>query len=273
MAARIHPTAIVDSSAQLGDGVVVGPGAVVEADVTVGQGCELMAGAVLHRFTALGARNVVHPHAVLGGVPQDYKFDAGSTTYLRIGDDNVFRECVTLSRATAAGGATVIGSRCYFMTLSHVGHDSVVSDGVVLTNGAAVAGHVEIGPGAILSAYTVVHQFCWIGERVMTRGNSGASQHVPPFAMLKGINLASGLNAVGLRRAKDITGEDRRQIKEAYRLVYRSSLPLAEALAEMDVRDNWGAPASRFREFIRRVVSARPPYDRGLITDRTGRRA
>ena len=272
MAANIHPTAIVHPEARLRDGVVVGPHVTIEADVTVGDDCELMVGAVVRRFTTLGRGNVLHPYAVLGGVPQDHKFDAASRTHLRIGDGNVFREYVTISRATTPGGETVVGSGCYFMTQSHVGHDSLIGDGVVLTNSAAAAGHVEIGPGAVLSANTLIHQFCWIGELVMTRGHSGASQHVPPFVILGGVNQVDGLNAVGLRRAKHITADDRRQIKEAYRLLYRSSLPAGQALAEMDSRQDWAAAASRFRDFVRRALSAPEPHDRGVAPARARNR-
>ncbi len=272
MATKIHETALVDGSAKLGDGVVAGPHAVVESDVVIGDGCELMAGAVIRRYTTLGQGNVVHPFCVLGGEPQDYKFDPDQKTYLRIGSDNIFREHVTISRATAPGGATVIGDGCFFMTQSHVGHDSVVGNRVVLTNSAALAGHCEISDRVILSAYAAVHQFCRVGELVMTQGTAGISQHVPPFVIIRGINYVVGLNSVGLRRADYITEDDRRQIKEAYRLLYRSSLKPKDALTEMDARSDWGAPACRFRDFVRRALTAEPPYNRGLTTARAAQR-
>ena len=272
MAGKIHPTAVVDKRARLGEAVEIGPHAVIEADVVIGDGCRIMAGAVIRRYTALGAGNVVHPCAVLGGEPQDYKFDPASETYLRIGSGNLFREHVSISRATAAGGATVIGDNCFFMAQSHVGHDSVVGDGGVRTNGTHGAGHLEIGTRAILSGNTLVHQFCWVGELVISRGRTGISQHVPPFVMAAEINYVAGLNVVGLRRADYVTDEDRRQLKEAYRLLYRSSLTPTDALAEMDSRADWGAPAQRFRDFVRRAISAEAPYDRGLATGRPAQR-
>ncbi len=272
MGRKIHPTAMVDARAELAEGVTVGPQAVIESDVAIGEGCQIMAGAVVRRYTSLGPGNVLHPFVVLGGEPQDYKFDADSRTYLRIGRDNVFREHVTISRATTAGGATVIGDGCYFMTGSHVGHDSVIADRVILTNNAAIAGHCEIGTRANLSANMVVHQFCWVGELVMSRGNSGTSQHVPPFVMIRDINLVVGLNSVGMRRAEYLNAADRAQIRQAFRLLYRSKLTPARALAEMDAQRDWGAAAGRFRDFIRRVLSAQPPYRRGLATARTGQR-
>ena len=268
MARKIHPTAQVDKGARLGDAVEIGPYAVIEPDVVNGDDCRIMTGAVIRRYTTMGERNLVHPHAVLGGEPQDYKFDPASETYLRIGSGNIFREHVSLSRATAAGGATVVGDNCFFMAQSHAGHDSVVGDGVVLTNGTHVAGHAEIGPRAVLSGNTVVHQFCWVGELVISQGQTGISQHVPPFVIAADINYIAGLNVVGLRRADYVTAEDRLQLKEAYRLLYRASLTPADALAEMDARADWGEPAKRFRDFIRRVLSAKAPYDRGLATGR-----
>lgn len=270
---RIHATAIVDPSAELADGVEVGPHVVVEADVRIGQNCRLMTGAVVRRYTTLGVGNIVHPCAVLGGEPQDLKFDSNSQTYLRIGDNNVFREYVTLNRATQPEGATVIGSGCYFMTQSHVGHECVIGDRVVLTNNAAVGGHCEIGPRAFLSANVAIHQFCWVGEMVMMRGQmASVSQHVPPYCMVTGLNFITGLNTVGLRRAADISDQDRRQVKEAYRLLYRSSLTPREALVEMDKCADWGAPAGRFRDFVRRVLSAEKPFNRGLVTANADRR-
>ena len=264
MATKIHETAVVDRSAELGGGVVIGPHAVVESDVVIGEACELLAGAVVRRYTTIGAGNVVHPFCVLGGEPQDYKFDTTNKTYLRIGSDNIFREGVTINRATTPGGATVIGSGCFFMACSHVGHDSVVGDSIVLTNSATIAGHCRVGNGAVLSAYAGVHQFCRIGELVMMRGHGGASQHIPPFVIASQINYVVGLNSVGLRRADYITDTDRKQIKEAYRLLYRSGLTPKRALAEMDARDDWGAPAGRFRDFVRWALEAQPPYNRGL---------
>ncbi|HET6427994.1 MAG TPA: acyl-ACP--UDP-N-acetylglucosamine O-acyltransferase [Phycisphaerae bacterium] len=264
MAAKIHPTAIVDKTARLGDGVVIGPHVIVEPDVAIGDDCELRAGAVLCRYTTLGAGNVVGEYSVLGGAPQDYKFDAARRTELRIGSGNIIREYVTLSRATTPGGATVIGDNCYLMTQSHVGHDSIIGNRVILTNNVSIAGHAEVGDGAILSANTLIHQFCWVGEMVMTRGNSASTQHVPPCVTLKSFNVVCGLNNVGLRRAKHITPADHEQIKEAYRLLYRCGLTPAAALAEMDARDDWGPAAGTFRDFVRRVVAAEKPYKRGL---------
>ena len=160
------------------------------------------------------------------------------------------------------------------MTCSHAGHNAAVEDDVILVNSAAVAGHATVMRGAILSAHVVVHQFCWVGERVMTQGNSATSVHVPPYSMLSyGVNSLVGLNAVGLRRAPDLTDPDRDQIRQGFRLLYRSGLTPAQALQEMDARGDWGAAAGKYRDFIRRVLSAQKPFNRGLPALRSRHRA
>lgn len=262
--ANIHPTAIVHPSAVLSEGVTIGAYSVVEAEVVIGAGTVLREHSTLRRFTTIGQNNIVDSHAVLGGMPQDIKFDPRTVSYLRVGDDNIFREGVTISRATGEGEATVIGNRTYWMTASHAGHNAVVEDDAILVNGSALAGHTVLGRGAILSAHVAVHQFCWIGEGVMSQGNSATSMHVPPFTLFAGANRVASLNVIGLRRSKEITEEDRRQLREAFDLTYRSKLTVRAALQAMDDRTDWGGAAGRFRDFVRRTVQARPPYNRGL---------
>jgi len=270
--AEIHPTAMVDADARLADGVVVGPYCVVESDVALGEGTELRPHVVIRRHTTLGEGNLVDSFCVLGGLPQDLKFDPAAVSHLRIGDGNVFREAVTISRATTPGGATTVGNKTYWMTQSHAGHDATIGDGAIITNNASIAGHVVIGPRAILSANVLVHQFTWVGEMVMTRGHSAAGMHVPPYMLLAKVNYLAGLNAVGLRRAPDISQEDRKQIKEAFRITYRAGLNAQQALEKLDEWADMGVAAAKFREFIRKVVTAEPPYDRGLCGYRPERK-
>ncbi|MDY6914278.1 MAG: acyl-ACP--UDP-N-acetylglucosamine O-acyltransferase [Planctomycetota bacterium] len=261
---KIHPTAIVDSNAKLADDVEVGPYCIVEADVKIGAGTVLRSHAVIRRYTTLGRRNLVDPFCVLGGEPQDYKFDPKTVSYLRIGDENIFREGVTISRATGQGNETHVGSRTYWMNNSHAGHNAAVSDEAVLAGGALVAGHATVGRGAILSGCVLIHQFTWVGERVMSRGGAAVGMHVPPYCLFTGANNISSLNSVGIRRNPDLTPADHKQIKEAFHITYRSGLKPTEALEKMDQYTDWGAAASKFREFLRRVVTAEPPYNRGL---------
>ncbi|HOD83012.1 MAG TPA: acyl-ACP--UDP-N-acetylglucosamine O-acyltransferase [Phycisphaerae bacterium] len=271
---KIHPTAIVEASAELADGVEIGPYAIVEADVRIGEGTRLAAHAVVRRHTTLGRNNYVDSGAVLGGLPQDLKFTPETVSYLRIGDGNVFREGVTISRATGEGNATVVGNRCYWMADTHAGHNATIEDDVVLVNGSAIAGHATVMRGVLLSAHAVVHQFCWVGERAMIQGNGGVSTHVPPYSLMAfGINKLAGLNLVGLRRAPDLNDQDRRQIKEAFRLLYRSGLTHAQALREMEARDDWTPPARRYVDFVRRATQADKPFKRGLPALRKRRRS
>jgi len=263
---KIHPTAIVDPGAKIAADVEIGPYCIVEADVELGAGTVLRSHVVIRRYTTMGAGNFVDSGAVLGGEPQDYKFDPRTVSYLRIGDRNVFRENVTISRATGENAETRVGSDTYWMGNSHAGHNVTVDDGAVLVNNAGIAGHAHVGRKAILSGGSVVHQYCWIGERTMSQGNAGASMHVPPYCMFSGVNNIASLNLVGLRRAEELTDADRRQVKDAFRLLYRAKLTPAEALKKMDAHADWGPAAAKFRDFIRKALAAKPPYNRGIMT-------
>jgi UDP-N-acetylglucosamine acyltransferase len=228
---------------------------------------------IVRRHTTLGRGNFVDAFTVLGGEPQDLKFDPQATTTLRIGDCNVFREGVTISRATGEGNTTLVGNKTYWMVGAHAGHNAVIEDHVILTNQSAVAGHATVGRRAILSAHAVVHQFCWVGELAIFRGNSGLSMHAPPYVMIASINHVVGLNVVGLRRAADISETDRRQIREAFALTYRRGLSRQAAIQAMEAHTEWGEAADKFRQFVRRVHAAEKPYNRGLCPLVTGRRS
>jgi len=262
---RIHPTAIVDPSARLDGAVEIGPYAIVEGDVRIGGGTVIRSHAVIRRYSYLGENNRVHSFAVIGGEPQDYGFDSSMISYVRIGDNNIFREGVTISRATGDGNTTIVGSNTMWMAYSHAGHNAIVDDKAILANGTALGGYSRLGPRAILSGGAMVHQFTWIGEMVMAQGMAGASCHVPPYCLLSGgINLVVGLNSVGLRRAPEITDEDHRQIKEAFDLTYRSKLTRAKALEKMDACTDWGPAAQKFRDFVHKVMNAEKPFKRPL---------
>jgi UDP-N-acetylglucosamine acyltransferase len=269
---RIHPTATVDGAAELADDVEIGPYCLVEGDVSIGAGSRLLSHAVVRRHSRLGRGNVVYPGAVLGGEPQDLKFDPATVSYLQIGEGNVFREGVTIHRATHPGGATRVGNGTYWMVNSHAGHDSVICDEAILINGAVLAGHTELGRRVLMSAYSGVHQFCWVGPMALLQPTAVATMHVPPYVLLAGaINSVAGLNIVGMRRA-GLTSEDRRQIQEAFRLTYRAGISPAKALERMEACTDWGQPADQFRQFIRRVLQARKPYQRGLCPFRGARK-
>jgi UDP-N-acetylglucosamine acyltransferase len=211
--------------------VSIHPSAIVEPDVVIGPGTEVRAYAVIKRFTTLGAGNQVYEHAVLGGEPQDLGFKGGPSA-LRIGDRNRIREGVTIHRG-GEGRETVVGSDCFLMAYVHVAHDDRIGDGVVMANNVALAGHVTVGDRAFLSGGVVVHQFCRIGRLAMIGGNSKIVQDCLPFVITDGApGRARGLNVVGLRRA-GVGAAQLRALKEGYRLLVRSALPLAVALERM----------------------------------------
>ena len=198
----IHPTAVVSSAAEIDPSAVIGPYVVIDGRVRIGSGTHVMAHAVLLGTTEIGERNVIHPGAVLGGEPQDLAF-AGSETFLRIGNDNVFREHVQVHRGTTLGSATTVGNGNYVMQNAHVAHNCRVGDGTIIAGGALLAGHVEVDDRAFVSGNCVVHQHVRIGRLALLRGLSRTSRDVPPFCIMDGTHTIRGVNAIGLRRAAD----------------------------------------------------------------------
>ncbi len=222
----------MSAEAKLAADVTVGPFAVIEGPVTVGAGSVIHGGAKLIGPLTMGERNVVHATAVLGGVPQDKKFGAERTEVV-IGDDNVFREGVTVHRATGKG-ATRIGSRCYLMVNSHVGHNCTLADDVTMVNGAALGGHVEVGHRAMIGAYVAVHQFCRIGRLAMPTNSACMNVDLPPFFISMSINTVTQLNAVGLKRS-GMSKEGINGLRKMFQLAFRENRrkPLLKALEEL----------------------------------------
>lgn len=234
---EIHPTAIISPRAHLARGVRVGPYAVLEEEVIIGEGCQIGAHAVIKRFTSLGRRNQVAEHAVLGGVPQDVTFK-GEPSGLVLGDDNLIREYVTIHRAGGAGQVTRVGSRNFLMIGVHIAHNCTVGDDNIFANGAALAGHITVEDHVFLSNNVGCHQFVRLGRYAMVGGKSKIVQDVLPFFTTDG-NPARvrGLNTVGLRRA-GFSADERRALRRAYQLLFRSGLPLTAALDELARLDN-----------------------------------
>ncbi len=228
----IHPTALIAARARLGSAVRVGAYAVIEEETEIGDGCEIRAHAVIKRFTSLGEGNIVYEHAVIGGEPQDVSYQ-DCESFVRIGARNRLREGVTIHRGTQPGSQTVIGSDCFLMAYAHIAHNCRLGDRVIIANNVALAGHLDIADRAFLSGGVVAHQFCQIGRLAMIGGNSKIVQDCLPFVITDGVpGRASGLNIVGLKRA-GIKASEVQRLKQAYRLLLRSGLPLAEALARM----------------------------------------
>jgi len=243
----IHPSASVAPGAKIGAGVRVGPFAVIEEDVEIGEGSSIAALAVIKRHTRLGKRNRVYEHAVIGGDPQDVKFDLATVSHALIGDDNLFREGVTVHRGSRAGAATRIGDGCFFMALAHVAHDCVVGNQVVMANAATLAGEVAVQDRAFISGLVGVHQFCRVGRLAMIGGLAKVVQDVLPFCITDGNPArARGLNLVGLRRA-GFKAAEIAELKDAYRMLHER-LPLKKAVAQMERSSS--AAVKELAEFI-----------------------
>ena len=229
----IHATALIGAHVAIGQNVRIGPYAVIEDDVQIGDDCEIGAHAVIKCFTRLGARNRVFEHAILGGEPQDVKFK-GEESFLEIGDDNLIREFCTFHRANGNGESTRIGSRNFFMVGVHVAHNCQIGGDNIFANEVALAGHIVIEDHIFLSNNVGAHQFVRMGRYAMVGGKSKIVQDVLPFFTTDG-NPARvrGLNAVGLKRA-NVSSESKQALRMAYKLLFRSAMPLEEALSAMD---------------------------------------
>jgi UDP-N-acetylglucosamine acyltransferase len=216
VSSSVHPSAVVDPSATLGQDVVIGPFCHVGAGVVLGDGCHLVGSATVLGPTVLGARNVVHPYAVLGGAPQD-KSHRGEPTRLVIGDDNVFREHVTVNRGTTKqDGVTRIGSGNLLMAGSHIAHDCVLGDGIILGNGTLLGGHVEVRDYVVSGGGVAIQPFVTIGTVAFLAGGAMIEREVPPFVIAAGDRArVRGLNKVGLRR-RGVSPESLRALRTVY---------------------------------------------------------
>ncbi|HEY7698712.1 MAG TPA: acyl-ACP--UDP-N-acetylglucosamine O-acyltransferase [Vicinamibacteria bacterium] len=255
---RIHETALVDPAARIDSDVEIGAYAVVERDVAIGAGSRIRAHVVLKSGLSLGRRVRVYEGAVLGGDPQDLKYD-GAPSYALVGDDCVIREFATIHRSARPEGATRVGRGSFLMGYGHVAHDCEIGEEVIIASYAALAGHIHIGRRAFVSGGVVIHQFSRIGELSMVGGGSKVNLDVPPFFTVDGVPArAVGLNLVGLKRA-GVSEEDVRVLKRAYRLLYRSKLPARDAVREIEALSN---------DFARRLAEFVRASERGICRDR-----
>jgi UDP-N-acetylglucosamine acyltransferase len=229
----IDARAVVDPAAKIDEGVYIGPYAVIGPDVTIGRGCRIEAHAVIKGPTTIGADNHIFQFASIGDDPQDKKYK-GERTELVIGDRNTIREYTTINRGTVQDrGVTTVGNDNWIMAYCHIAHDCVVGDNTIFANNASIAGHVRVGDYAILGGFTAVHQFCRIGAHTLSSMFSYVTKDIPAYLMVSGRPAEPrGINAEGLKR-RGFTTEQIRNIREAYRIVYRQSLKLDEAIAEL----------------------------------------
>jgi UDP-N-acetylglucosamine acyltransferase len=225
----IHPLAFVDSGAELALDVEVGPFCYVEAGTVIGAGCKLDSHVTIKKWTTIGENNYFGQGSVIGGDPQDRKYN-GEPTYLHIGNNNVFREYVSLHRATGEGKATVIGNDCFLMAYVHLGHNCVVHDKVTIANSVGVAGHVTIEDLANVGGMAGIHQFCRIGKVAMVGGFTKITRDVPPFVLVDGAEQeVRDINAVGLRRL-GVTADARLALHKACKLLFKSKIGLSNAI-------------------------------------------
>jgi len=245
---NIHPTAIVSPAAHLGQDVSIGPYSIIEDHAVIGDRCQLAAHVHVRRDTHVGADNQIFEGTVLGGWPQHLRA-GGTVGGLRIGSGNLLREYVTIHRALKPGTETVLGNENMLMVGAHVAHDCVVGSNTILANQVLLAGHVIVDDRAYLSGAVAVHQFCRIGRNAMVGGQSHITRDVPPYVTVDGeSSRVVGLNIIGMRRC-GFTNSELQQLKEAYRLIYRSGLPFVEILQTLKQQFATG-PAALFHEIL-----------------------
>ncbi len=247
----IHPTAIVEPGARLGEEVTIGPYCTVGPEVELGEGVSLTSHVVVAGRTAIGPNTRIYPFASIGHPPQDLKYK-GESSQLVIGANNVIREYVTMNPGTEGGGmVTQVGNNGLFMIGAHVAHDCKIGNHVIMANNATLAGHVEVGDWAILGGLSAVHQFVRVGHHAMIGGMSGVEYDVIPYGSVMGDRARlSGLNVVGLKRRR-FSREDIHALRAAYRLLFAQEGAMAERLADVEAMFGDNKPVMDIVNFIR----------------------
>ena len=253
----IHPTAIIDPSATLGKNVSVGAFSIIDANVTIGDNCKIDPHVWIANQSTLGSDNFVGYGSHIGGDPQDHSFDSSIESFVKIGDHNTIREHVTINRSTSAGGATTMGDHNMLMINSHLAHDVQMGDHNILANAVLLAGHIQLGNHAFLGGGAGFHQFIKIGDYAMSQGNAAISKDIPPYAMVHGQNQLGGLNAIALRRA-GFAPKTRSEIKELFKLLFKSEHNMAEALTECQ-KQSWSPAAQAL------IDSVTTPSKKGVM--------
>jgi UDP-N-acetylglucosamine acyltransferase len=245
MGKDIHPTAFISPKAIVGNNISVGPFAVIEDNVTLGDNCKIGAHAVVQPYTKLGNGNILHPHVILGDLPQDTRFEEKTVSWLICGDNNIFREGFTAHRSATENGQTLIGSGCFFMNNSHVAHDCKIGDDTIFANNVAIGGFVEVGDKVFMGGNVVAHQFCRIGSYAMIQGTTGLNMDVIPYMLVGGRPARHyKLNTIGIRRA-GISGERYNLLSTAFRRIrIKQSLEGLEETPEIKYLKDWLAVKS-----------------------------
>jgi UDP-N-acetylglucosamine acyltransferase len=245
---KIHPTAILDPGARIGANVEIGPFSTIGPEVAIGDNTIVQTHVVIEGEVTIGTGNFIGHGAVIGAPPQDFSFSPERKTRVEIGNENVIREYCTIHRGSADGSATKIGDKNFLMAGAHLGHNCAIRDNVIIANSCLLGGHVRVDNSAFLGGGGVFHQHMRIGRLALTQGASGFSKDIPPFLIAAEINYVFGVNVIGLRRA-GFSGQDRDEIKAAFKLVYLSGLNISQAL-EKAATMKFGAPAREFLDFV-----------------------
>ena len=245
----IHATAVIDSRAEIHPEAEIGPYVVVEGAVKIGRGTRVMPHSTLMGHTEIGEQNEIHPGVVLGDAPQDTAYK-GEVSYLKIGSRNIIREYVQIHRGTKPESSTVIGDQNFIMVGAHVGHNCTLGNQIVMANGALLGGYVEVSDQVFISAHCLVHQFVRVGGLSLMRGLSGTSRDVPPYSIIDWQHTVRGVNVVGLKRV----GFDEkriREIREAFRILFRKGRNLSLAVKEVEEKSELSADVVALLEFIK----------------------
>jgi UDP-N-acetylglucosamine acyltransferase len=249
-ASTIHPTAIIHPGAQIGAGCEIGPYCVIGEHVVLGNACRLHSHVVIDGHTTLGERNELHPFACIGQKTQDLKWKGG-VARTEIGNRNTFREFVTVHSATDDGGVTVIGSDNHLLAYAHVAHDVRLSDHIVMSNVATLAGHVIVEDHAIVGGLAAIHQFCRIGKMSIIGGCSKVVQDVPPFMMVDGNPAETRtINKIGLDR-NGVSEEAKAALRQAHKILFREKLTIPNALARIEAELPPSPEVRHLVEFVR----------------------
>lgn len=260
---NISPLAVVHPGAKLGENVTIDPFAIIEEDVVIGNNCHIFPHAVIFDGARIGNGCRIFPGAVIAGIPQDLKF-RGETTTAEIGDRTTIRECATVNRGTASKGRTIVGNDCLVMAYSHIAHDCVVHDNVIIGNASQIAGEVDIDDYAIVSGGTLVHQFTRISKHVMIQGGSRIGKDIPPYTLVGRDPITyCGINIVGLRR-RGFTNEQVYLIQDIYRTIYTRGLNNSDALRAIETE--YG-PSEERNLILNFVKSSKRGIVRGSIDE------
>lgn len=231
----IHPTAIVDSQAQVAESADIGPHVVIEGSVSIGEHVKIYPNAYIAGWTEVGHDCQIHPGAVVGHVPQDFHY-GGERSFCRIGAGTIIREFASIHRGTQPESCTIVGENCFILGYAHIGHNCELGDGVKVYNCTGLSGHVTVGDNAIVSGYSLIHQFVRIGEYAMIGGGTRLTKDLPPYMMGLHESECVGINALGLRRSGRFSTDEIREVREAYRTLYRSGQMFRTAVAALEAQ-------------------------------------